>query len=130
MGWEFPIRISGRHGRVAVSRDKENIRQSVKIILLTEPGERLLHGDFGTRLHQFLFENMDSQTEEMIRREVCSALTRWEERIKDIEVTADMGRYGQGSFTLRSVTVSPNRERRTGWKSVWGTEAAGQNERR
>lgn len=100
MGWEFPIRISGRHGRVAVSRDKENIRQSVKIILLTEPGERLLHGDFGTRLHQFLFENMDSQTEEMIRREVCSALTQWEERIKDIEVTADMGRYGQGELYL------------------------------
>lgn len=99
-GWEFPVRISGKHGRVAVSRDKENIRQSVRIILLTEPGERLLHKEFGTGLHQFLFENMDSQTEEMIRREVCSALYRWEKRITDIAVTVDMGRHRQGELDL------------------------------
>ena len=100
MGWEFPVHISGKHGRVAISRDKENIRQSVKIILLTEPGERLLHQEFGTKLHQFLFENMDSQTEEMIRREVCHALYRWEKRITDIEVTPDTEHHRQGELRM------------------------------
>lgn len=99
-GWEFPVRISGEHGRVAISRDKENIRQSVKIILLTEPGERLLHQEFGTKLHQFLFESMDSQTEEMIRREVCHALYRWETRITDIEVMPDTEHHRQGELRI------------------------------
>lgn len=100
MGWEFPMRISEKHGRVEVSGDKENIRQSVMIILLTEPGERLLHREFGTKLHQFLFENMDSQTEEMIRHEVCHALYRWEKRITDIVVTPDTERHRQGELRM------------------------------
>lgn len=90
-GWKFPFEISGEHGRVAISEWKENIRESVRIILLTEPGERMMHPHFGTKLHQFLFESMDSQTEEMIRREVCYSLEMWEKRIQDIEVRTDFG---------------------------------------
>jgi hypothetical protein len=79
---------------------KENIRQSVEIILRTEPGERLLHPTFGTKLHQFLFEAMDSQTEEMIRREVRHSLYMWEKRIQDIEVDTDRGQSGQGELRV------------------------------
>lgn len=92
------MRISGEHGRILVSREEENIRQSVRIILLTEPGERLMHPQFGTKLHQFLFEGMNSQTEEMIRREVCHALYTWEDRIGDIEVTAYAGGASAGTL--------------------------------
>lgn len=103
MGWKFPFFISPDHGRVEISGMRENIRESVEIILRTEPGERLLHPTFGTKLHQFLFEGMDSQTEEMIRREVRHSLTMWEKRIQDIEVETDMGQTREG--TLR-VTVT------------------------
>ena len=99
-GWKFPFCISEDHGRVEVSGMKENIRESVEIILRTEPGERLLHPTFGTRLHQFLFENMDSQTEEMIRREVRHSLYMWEKRIQDIEVETDMGQTRQGELRV------------------------------
>lgn len=102
-GWKFPFCISGDHGRVELSSMKENIRESVEIILRTEPGERLLHPAFGTKLHQFLFENMDSQTEEMIRREVRHSLYMWEKRIRDIQVETDMGQTRQGELR---VTVS------------------------
>lgn len=101
-GWKFPFVISAEHGRVEISELKENIRESVKIILLTEPGERVLHPEFGTKLHQFLFENIDSQTQEMIEREVRHSLQMWENRIDNIEVLADTEEERQG--TLR-VTV-------------------------
>lgn len=99
-GWKFPFQISRGHGRVETSGMKENIRESVEIILRTEPGERLLHPKFGTKLHQFLFEGMDSQTEEMIRREVRQSLYMWEKRIQDIEVETDGGRSGQGELRV------------------------------
>ncbi|MCM1057188.1 MAG: GPW/gp25 family protein [Firmicutes bacterium] len=99
-GWKFPFCISADHGMVEISGMKENIRESVEIILRTEPGERLLHPAFGARLHQFLFESMDSQTEEMIRREVRQSLCRWEERIQDIEVETDMGQTRQGELRV------------------------------
>lgn len=99
-GWEYPVRITGEHGRVAVSRDKENVRQSVIIILTTEPGERLMHPKFGTRLHQFLFENMDSQIKEMIRREICHSLYLWEKRITDITVDIKDRAKDQGELWI------------------------------
>lgn len=102
-GWGFPFRVSGEHGRVETSSGSENIRQSVEIILRTEPGERKLHPSFGTKLHQFLFENMDSQTREMICREVRHSLRMWEKRIQDIRVDARMDPKRQGELCV-SVT--------------------------
>lgn len=98
-GWGFPFRVSGKHGRVEASDKRENIRQSVEIILRTEPGERLMHPEFGTKLHQFLFESLDSQTEEMIRREVRHSLRTWEKRVRDIEVETDR-RQGELCVTV------------------------------
>ena len=99
-GWKFPFSISKDHGRVEISGLKNNIRESVEIILRTEPGERLLHPTFGTRLQQFLFEGMNAQTEEMIRREIIHSLSMWEERIQDIQVEADMRRARQGELRV------------------------------
>lgn len=99
-GWGFPFVISKEDGRVETSSDSENIRQSVEIILLTEPGERWMHPDFGTKLHQFLFENMDSQTTEMIRREVIHSLQLWEKRIQDIHVETQMRPEHQGELHI------------------------------
>lgn len=99
-GWQFPFGISKEHGRVDTSSDRDNIRQSVEIILLTEPGERKLHPKFGTKLHQFLFENMDAQTKEMICREVRHSLRIWEKRIQDIRVEAEMAPESQGELRV------------------------------
>lgn len=96
VGWNFPVEVSDRNGKIQTSVDKANIRQSVEIILLTEPGERIAHPTFGTKLHQFLFESMNSQTEELIRREVRQALQTWESRIENIAVEINRERYAEG----------------------------------
>ncbi|MCM1100731.1 MAG: GPW/gp25 family protein [Clostridium sp.] len=99
-GWKFPFTISARHGRVELSDARENIRESVEIILLTEPGERLLHPEFGTGLRQFLFENIDDRTVETIQREVRNSLRMWERRIEDVEVSAGPEEGRQGVLRL------------------------------
>lgn len=99
-GWKFPFEVSEKYGGVKVSSRKDNIRESVRIILQTEPGERMVHPKFGTRLHQFLFENMDGQTEEMICREVRHSLYMWEKRIRDVEVETNVGQGRQGELRV------------------------------
>ncbi len=99
-GWKFPFAVSAEHGWVEISELKENIRESVRIILLTEPGERILHPEFGSKLRQFLFETIDSRTQEMIKREVRHSLQLWERRIVDIEVNADAGEGRQGVLRI------------------------------
>ncbi len=85
-GFAFPFQIAKHDGSVEMSLEKENIKQSVIVILSTEQGERVVRPDFGVRLHQYIFERMDSRTESMITREVIRALTMWEERITNIQV--------------------------------------------
>lgn len=100
-GWSFPVEISPDNGQMETSGENRNIRESVKIILLTEPGERLLHPEFGTRMRRFLFENMDGQTEEMIKREIRLSLLRFEKRITDISVAVDPFRITEGILYVR-----------------------------
>ena len=79
-GISFPPRI-GADGRVVWSEGETNIRESIKIILLTELGERLRLADFGGGLNRFLFEPNTATTHQLIRDRITKALARWEPRI-------------------------------------------------
>jgi uncharacterized protein len=79
-GISFPVRL-GPDGRVAVSAGPENIREAIRVILLTEPGERLNLDDFGGGAGRFLFEPNTVSTRRRIQERIEDALRRWEPRI-------------------------------------------------
>jgi phage baseplate assembly protein W len=79
-GISFPPRL-GPDGHVAWSAGPQNIRDSIRVILLTEPGERLLRPSFGGRLRQFLYEPNTVATRRQIQEEIVRALSLWEPRI-------------------------------------------------
>ena len=79
-GISFPPRI-GADGRVVWSEGEPNIRESIKVILLTELNERLRLPDFGGGLNRFLFEPNNATTRQLIRDRITKALTQWEPRI-------------------------------------------------
>ncbi|MDQ3179414.1 MAG: GPW/gp25 family protein [Acidobacteriota bacterium] len=79
-GISFPPRISA-DGRVVWSEGETNIRESIKVILLTELGERLHLPDFGGGLNRFLFEPNTATTRQLIRDRITKALAQWEARI-------------------------------------------------
>jgi phage baseplate assembly protein W len=80
-GIGFPPRI-GSDGRVAWSAGPANIRDSIRVILLTEPGERVMLRSFGGGLQRFLFEPNIVTTHRLIRQHITQALERWEPRIR------------------------------------------------
>ncbi|MER0169343.1 MAG: phage tail protein [Nitrosomonas sp.] len=86
----FPLRIES-DGRFAWSEGESNIRESLTVILKTEPGERIALPDFGAGLGRFLFEPNNAATHARIERAITGALTRWERRIQveSVEVVAD-----------------------------------------
>jgi phage baseplate assembly protein W len=71
---------------------EEDIRQAVRIILGTSPGERVMRPDFGAGLNALLFEPLNTTTMALARQRVQKALIEWEPRIDQItvEVTADL----------------------------------------
>ncbi|MGA1839273.1 MAG: GPW/gp25 family protein [bacterium] len=77
----FPPHI-GPEGRIAWSMGAQNIRESIRIILLTEFEERLMLPEFGGGLLSFLFEPNTASTLRLIQERITQALGRWEPRIK------------------------------------------------
>lgn len=87
-GFKFPIQVDENTGKVKTSSYEENIEQSIRIILGTQPGERPMSPYFGCPIHAFVFNNTDYTTLSMIEKEVVNSLIMWEPRIKDIEAHA------------------------------------------
>ena len=87
-GLSFPPRV-GADGRLSWSEGETNVRESIRVILLTEPGERLMREDFGCGLRRFLFEPNTVTTRQLIRERVEKAIARWEPRVQVDEVTVE-----------------------------------------
>jgi len=89
-GLGFPPRV-GADGRLAWSEGEENVRESIRVILLTEPGERLMRQDFGCGLRRFLFEPNTVTTRALIREAVTNAIKAREPRVavEDVSVESD-----------------------------------------
>jgi phage baseplate assembly protein W len=106
-GINFPPRIT-ENGRWAWSSGSENIRQSIKIILQTEPLERLMLPSFGSGLKKMLFQPNTVETHSLIEELITRALSRWERRIKvsSVEVVADPVDQNTAWITLRYKLVA------------------------
>ena len=87
-GISFPPRV-GSDGRVPWSAGEDNIRESIQVILLTEPGERIMRQDFGAGLEEFLFEPNTVTTRHLIQDRIVKSLARWEPRIAVQSVVVD-----------------------------------------
>lgn len=86
----FPPQLD-KENRILWSEGVENIRDSIRIILSTEPGERLMLPEFGAGLKRFLFEPNTTTTHRLIEENILQSLDLWEPRIAvdTVEVTAD-----------------------------------------
>src|SRR5438105_9459729 len=86
-GWSSPPRRDGRGGMALVS-DAEKIGQSIRIILSTPIGQRVMRPTFGSRLHELVFAPLNPETLGLAELYVQDALTFWEPRIELLDVHA------------------------------------------
>jgi phage baseplate assembly protein W len=87
-GMSFPPRV-GPDGRIAWSEGEANVRESIRVILMTEQRERMMLPEFGGGLGRFLFEPNTVTTRSRIRERILKALERWEPRVEVEAVTVD-----------------------------------------
>lgn len=85
VGWAFPV-AQDPQGEMQMAAYEEDVRQAIRIILSTNPGERLMRPDFGAGLRALLFEPMNTTTLSLVQHHVERALVEWEPRIDVLEV--------------------------------------------
>lgn len=99
-GWAWPVQLDPRTGLVASVAYEDDIRQSMRIILETSPGERVMRPNFGCGIHELVFEALDSTTIQRIRSTVDEALRRCEARIDVLSVEVDEPATSEGKLLV------------------------------
>lgn len=113
-GWAFPPAFDSR-GRTAlmVSRE-EDIAQSLRILLFTDPGERVMQPTFGCGLRRMVFEPVHEGTLTTIRGLIEQAVLFFEARIALERIDFDVERVPEGVlgielvYTIRTTNTRHN----------------------
>jgi phage baseplate assembly protein W len=99
-GWAMPVDVNPYTGFVATAEYEEDIRQSIRIILETAKGERVMRPNFGCGIHDLVFEAIDSTALQRIRSEIEDALRRFEARVDVLEVIVDEDATSEGKLLV------------------------------
>lgn len=113
-GLAFPVKPTAG-GRLPLVRGDDNVAQAVTLILLTEPGERVMLPAFGAGLRRFVFEPNTPATRAAVAAAARRALTEWEPRIDldRVEVLPDDADPGllliEVDYVVRATNTAYNR---------------------
>ena len=99
-GWRFPV--CARNGRIDMAEYDEDVAEAIRIILLTNRGERWMRPEFGASLVDFMYEPVNTRTMEALRVRVTTALIDYEPRIDvlRVDVKADLSEASKVSIAM------------------------------
>ena len=87
-GLAFPLGVDHR-GSLAMTSGE--VSDSIRMVLMTARGERVMRPEFGCRIWDLLFEPINANTMGLMIEAVREAISRWEPRIEldDVRVQPD-----------------------------------------
>ena len=79
--------------------DSSAIARSIRNIVFTSPGEKFFNPDFGSRISESLFENVDEVSAVTIREEIEYSIKQFEPRVNLISVDS-IPNYDNNEFNV------------------------------
>ena len=88
---KLPVALSDTDGIGLTTTIVETLRQNLKTLVLTNPGERVMEPGFGVGLEKFLFERFTESTYASIQEELVNQVRTYMPQIaiKNFEVSTD-----------------------------------------
>ena len=89
-GIMFPMRVD-QSGALAFTSGASDIDASLRMVLITAPGERLMRPQFGCKIWDLLFEPVNANTIGLMASAVRDAVAQWEPRVtlEDVDIEPD-----------------------------------------
>lgn len=100
-GWRFPPRFLGAGAEVETAVGAEDIHQSLRILLTTRLGERVMRPDFGCALDGLVFEEADRSLVNRITAAITDAILYHETRIRVGDVSVEESADEPGLLLIR-----------------------------
>lgn len=80
IGWPL-LPVPDSNGQLSYPTLDQSVRQMIRVLLRTRPGEQLMRPNFGAGLENYLNEPNNLTTRRRIRDAISEALDNWEPRI-------------------------------------------------
>lgn len=94
--WSFPPQFSPNKG-VSMTAGIEAVLQSLHVLFITEPGERIMRESWGGGISDFLFENITDELLANIHNRIEESILRYEPRavLKNIIILPEKQEVGR-----------------------------------
>jgi len=113
-GWAYPVTFNKILGNVNMVSDELDIRQSLQIYLKTRRGERLLRLNYGTEMHDHVFDVAGADNLNYLCERLKNDLRIYEPRIIVNKVQTDVKDITEGivhfmvDYEIQSTNVRDN----------------------
>ena len=98
IGPKLPLAYDKKHGPYGLIVDpKEEIKQNLLNIVLTNPGERVMDSNFGAGIRAFLFENFTPDVKTQIAERVSTQIAKY---LPSVQVTSVNSAFDEGRNLL------------------------------
>ena len=110
IGLSFPLRRDKFNDFAMTKNSLQQSRHNIKNLLLTYPGERVGQPEFGSKLRELCFEQIDDNLPERIEEEVRKSVSIWLPYINITEVQTLIEEGDKNKIFVRisySTTLNP-----------------------
>jgi uncharacterized protein len=111
-GFRWPMGVD-HTGSLALTGGPDDLDSSIRVVVATAPGERVMRPEFGCRIWDLLFEPVNANTVGLMAQAVRDAVAQWEPRVEveDVQVTPDSNDSAvvHISVTYRVLTTNSRR---------------------
>jgi phage baseplate assembly protein W len=98
-GLRFPLQIVA--GRLALSRGEQKIEESIRFLLGTARGERLMRPDLGCGIHDLVFAPGSVAIQTRVTQAVRDTLVTYEPRIDVLDIDTQIPPGAQNLLLIR-----------------------------
>jgi phage baseplate assembly protein W len=100
VGWGFPPSFDIYSKSVELVQDKQDIQESLRILLNTTPGERIMELDYGCDLSPLAFQQLDLNLKTFMTNNIRQAILRYEPRIRVKEMLLEQEEGIKGTIHI------------------------------
>jgi uncharacterized protein len=100
-GWAFPPAFDVRTREALTVSQEQDIEESLRILMSTLPGERVMQPSYGCALHRMVFELIDESTLTAIRSVIEKAVLFFEARVALEHIEFDTDGLYDGVLRIR-----------------------------
>nr|WP_295076435.1 GPW/gp25 family protein [uncultured Roseateles sp.] len=101
-GWSFPPRFDAKRA-VLMVEDLEDIQESLRILLATRCGERVMQPSYGTYLHRLVFAELNEQTLTEAKDMLQKAVMFFEPRVELEQIDAHISEQDWACLQLQLI---------------------------